>query len=54
LGQAALRGEQADPNAPGTNNPAAVLVSPPVVCAVLVFLRIGPDEYQVYSLEGGP
>jgi len=29
-------------------------VSPPLVCAVLVFLRIGPDRYQVYSLEGGP
>jgi hypothetical protein len=21
---------------------------------VLVYLRIGPDKYQVYSLEGGP
>ena len=29
-------------------------VSPPMVCAVLVFLRIGPDKYRVYSLEGGP
>ena len=29
-------------------------VSPPMVCAVLVFLRIGPDKYQVFSLEGGP
>ena len=29
-------------------------ISPPMVCAVLVFLRIGPDRYQVYSLEGGP
>jgi len=29
-------------------------VSPPLVCAVLVFLRIGPNEYRVYSLEGGP
>jgi hypothetical protein len=29
-------------------------VSPPMVCAVLVYLRIGPDKYQVYSLEGGP
>ena len=28
--------------------------SPPLVCAVLVFLRIGPNKYQVYSLEGGP
>jgi len=29
-------------------------VSPPLVCAVLVYLRIGPDKYQVYNLEGGP
>ena len=29
-------------------------VSPPLVCAVLVYLRVGPDRYQVYSLEGGP
>jgi hypothetical protein len=29
-------------------------VSPPTVCAVLVYLRTGPDEYRVYSLEGGP
>ena len=29
-------------------------VSPPMVCAVLVYLRIGPDKYRVYSLEGGP
>ena len=29
-------------------------ISPPLVCAVLVFLRIGPDKYQVYSLGGGP
>jgi hypothetical protein len=29
-------------------------VSPPLVCAVLVYLRTGPDEYQVYTLEGGP
>jgi hypothetical protein len=29
-------------------------VSPPTVCAVLVFLRIGPGRYQVFSLEGGP
>ena len=29
-------------------------VSPPMVCAVLVYLRIGQDKYQVYSLEGGP
>ena len=29
-------------------------VSPPMVCAVPVFLRIGPDKYQVYSLKGGP
>jgi len=29
-------------------------VSPPAVCAVLVYLRTGPDEYRVYNLEGGP
>jgi hypothetical protein len=29
-------------------------VSPPMVCAVLIYLRIGPDKYRVYSLEGGP
>ncbi len=29
-------------------------VSPPTVCAVLVYLRTGPNEYQVYRLEGGP
>jgi len=29
-------------------------VSPPAVCAVLVHLRTGPNEYRIYSLEGGP
>ena len=29
-------------------------VSPPLVCAVLVYLRIGPNKYRAYSLEGGP
>jgi hypothetical protein len=29
-------------------------VSPPTVCAVLVYLRTGLVKYQVYSLEGGP
>jgi len=29
-------------------------VSPPTVCAVLVYLRTGPNEYRVYNLEGGP
>jgi hypothetical protein len=28
--------------------------SPPVVCAVVIFLRTGLDEYKVYTLEGGP
>jgi hypothetical protein len=28
--------------------------SPPVVCAVVIFLRAGLDEYKVYTLEGGP
>ena len=29
-------------------------VSPPPLCAMVVYLRTGPDEYQAYSLEGGP
>ncbi len=29
-------------------------VSPPTVCAVLVYLRVSPNKYRVYSLEGGP
>jgi hypothetical protein len=29
-------------------------ISPPTVCAVLVYHRTGPNEYQVHSLEGGP
>jgi hypothetical protein len=29
-------------------------VSPPPVCATVVYLRAGPDQYQAYSLEGGP
>lgn len=29
-------------------------VSPPMPCAMIVFLRTGPDAYQVYTLEGGP
>jgi hypothetical protein len=29
-------------------------VSPPTVCAMLVYLRTGLNEYQVYNLEGGP
>ena len=29
-------------------------VSPPLVCAMVVYLRTGPDQYQAYSLEGGP
>jgi hypothetical protein len=26
----------------------------PTPCAMVVYLRTGPDEYQAYSLEGGP
>jgi len=29
-------------------------VSPPPLCATVVYLRTGPDQYQAYSLEGGP
>jgi len=29
-------------------------VSPPPVCATVVYLRTGPDQYEAYSLEGGP
>jgi hypothetical protein len=29
-------------------------VSKSLVCAVVVYLRTGPDEYQAYNLEGGP
>ena len=29
-------------------------VSPPPFCATVVYLRTGPDQYQAYSLEGGP
>jgi hypothetical protein len=29
-------------------------VSSPTPCAMVVYLRTGPDEYQAYSLEGGP
>ena len=29
-------------------------VGPPPLCAMVVYLRTGPDEYQAYSLEGGP
>lgn len=29
-------------------------VSPPLPCAVIVYLRTGPGDYQPYSLEGGP
>lgn len=27
---------------------------PPLVCAVVIYLRTGPDKYKVYALEGGP
>ena len=29
-------------------------VSSPPLCAMVVYLRTGPDQYQAYSLEGGP
>ena len=29
-------------------------VSKSLVCAMVVYLRSGPDEYRAYSLEGGP
>ena len=29
-------------------------VSPPPVCAMVVYLRTGPDQYHGYTLEGGP
>jgi hypothetical protein len=29
-------------------------VSKSLVCAMVVYLRIGPDEYHAFSLEGGP
>jgi hypothetical protein len=29
-------------------------VSPPPLCAMVVYLRTGPDQYQAYALEGGP
>ena len=34
--------------------PRRLPVSPPTPCAMVVYLRTGPDEYQAYSLEGGP
>jgi hypothetical protein len=30
------------------------IVSPPPLCAMVVYLRTGPDLYQAYTLEGGP
>jgi hypothetical protein len=29
-------------------------VSPPPLCAMVIYLRTGPDQYRAYSLEGGP
>jgi hypothetical protein len=29
-------------------------VSPPPLCAMVVYLRTGPDQYRAYTLEGGP
>jgi hypothetical protein len=31
-----------------------VSFSPPLPCVMIVYLRTGPDDYQAYSLEGGP
>lgn len=28
--------------------------SPPLPCAMVVYLRTGPDQYQTYGLLGGP
>jgi hypothetical protein len=28
--------------------------SPPLPCAMVVYLHTGPGQYQAYSLEGGP
>ena len=36
---------------PGAQRPS---VRPPLVCAMVVYLRTGPDRYIPYSLEGGP
>ncbi len=33
---------------------APTSVSPPPLCATAVYLRTGPDQYQAYTLEGGP
>jgi hypothetical protein len=37
--------------APGSQRPSG---RHPAACAVLVYLRTGPDQYRAYSLEGGP
>src|SRR5690348_13716557 len=29
-------------------------VSPPPLCAMVVYVRTGPDRYRAYTLEGGP
>ena len=29
-------------------------VSPPPLCAMVVYLHTGPDQYRAYTLEGGP
>jgi len=29
-------------------------VSPPPLCATVVYLRTAPNQYRAYSLEGGP
>jgi hypothetical protein len=31
-----------------------VSAGPPQVCAIVVYLRTGPNQYHAYSLEGGP
>ncbi|MGO9217537.1 MAG: hypothetical protein ACLP5E_07175 [Streptosporangiaceae bacterium] len=39
------------PAAPGAQR---FSVSPPLPCAMVVYLRTGPGEYLTYVLEGGP
>ena len=40
--------------APVVSGAPRTSVGPPPVCAMVVYLRAGPDMYQAYTLEGGP
>lgn len=40
--------------APARPEALRLSASPPPVCATVVYLRTGPDEYQAYGLLGGP